>query len=456
MSSQKVTAEVPQQQLSLFDSVSIIVGIIIGVGIFEATPLVASSVSGPWMLMAVWAVGGVLAMVGALCFAELATTYPKQGGDYVYLTKAFGSPVGFLFVWAQFWIIRPGNIGAMSYVFAKYAGELIPLKLGGFGFMAYACSAVVLLTAINVLGVRSGKWTQNLLSSAKVGGLLLVFAAAFLWFIPPPTPETTKESTTNLPFALIMVMFAYGGWNDISFVAAEVRNPQRNMLRALLVGTIMVIGIYLMLNLAFLYGLGLEGIASSKAVATDLIGPRFGDWGSRGISLLICISSLGAINGMTLTGARIFYALGTENSVFRWLGKWDGSMGAPLRALVGQGAVTLALVVGFGSYENGFERMVIFATPLFWSFLALVAVALFVLRRKDPNIPGRYKVLFFPVTPCLFYLTCLVIIYFSANHAATQGHLEGLWAILIMLVGLLLAIAFGLQLIPNNSGKPKS
>ncbi len=429
----------PSQQLTLFDSVCIIVGIIIGVGIFETTPKIAASVSGPAALISLWLVGGLLALVGALCFAELTTTYPKQGGDYVFLTKAYGRRTGFLFVWAQFWIIRPGNIGAMAFVYTRYANQLIGLEPSRLTDTLLASSAVIVLTAINILGVQSGKLTQNLLTTFKVAGLLTVFAFAFSWIIPVGEPDPdSRLPNFGLEYALIMILFTYGGWNDISFVAAEVREPRKNLLRTLMLGTLVVTVVYLLVNLAFIFAMGYDGMASTRAIAADLMHARLGVWGSRFISLLICCSALGAINGMTLTGARIYYALGTEHPLFGWLGKWNQRFGAPIRALVGQGMVSLALIIALAS-SDGFDRMVIFATPLFWVFLLLVAIALFVLRHKDQESERPYHVILYPLTPILFALTAVFIIYSSTKFALSNINPEWVAALALMTAGVLLS-----------------
>ena len=252
--------------------------------------------------MGVWVLGGLLALVGAFCYAELATAYPRDGGDYLYLTRGLGRKTGFLFAWAQFWIVRPGNIGALAYVFADYANRLWPLGQGKPALVAYAAASVVVLTGINVLGVREGKWTQNLLTAVKVLGLAAVVVAGFCFAAPAaPTKVHALPAETNLYLAMIFVMFAYGGWAEMAFVAAEVRNPQKNILRALLLGTAAVTLIYVLINLAFLHALGLAGM-QEKGVAAKVMPIAMGPWGQRLISLLICISALGAINGTIFTG----------------------------------------------------------------------------------------------------------------------------------------------------------
>ena len=418
----------PQQRLTLFDCVCIIVGIIIGAGIFETTPKIASSVDGPGWLIFAWVFGGLISLVGALCYAELATAYPRDGGDYVFLTRAFGRRTGLLFAWASFWIVRPGNIGAMAFIFARYASGLWPLGTAGWDPMIYAIGAVVPLTLMNVAGVQLGKWTQNTLTAVKVLGLLAVVVAGLLAKAPAQAVPVTSTSATDFGFAMILVLFTFGGWNEMAFVAAEVRRPNVNILRALLLGTLAVTGIYVLINLAALHALGFTGLREASSFAADVAG-------TKAIGLLVCISCLGAINGMIFTGARIFYAVGTEHRLCRWLGQWHPRLGTPSRSLILQSIVTLMLMVLFGSYPDGFDRLVVFTGPIFWLFLLMTGLSLFVLRRNDAATHRPYRVLFYPVTPLLFIVSTAFMLYASVNYARQQNYVEGWWAAAVMATG---------------------
>lgn len=462
----------PKRQLTLFDSTCIIVGIIIGAFFYETTPDIAKCIAGvverlpetapalanwadssaiggwllsaPVLLVGVWVLGGVVSLIGALCYAELATAYPKQGGDYVYLTRAFGRWLGFLFAWAQLWVVRPGSIGALAFVFGRYANELVPLDriastLRVDPLMMYAVASVVVLTAINMLGVREGKWTQNALTTVKVIGLSAVFVAGFVFRSPDASSAVPTAVPGFLDFrlAMILILITYGGWNEMAYVGAEVRDPRRNILRALVLGTVAVTAIYALGNWAFIHALGFEGFCNSKAVATavlDLVGP----WGGRFISVLICISALGAINGMVFTGARIYYAMGTEHRLYAWLGRWDERKGTPIPSLLIQAVITLALTIGFGMYEGGFKSLVNFTTPVFWIFFLLIGLSLFVLRWREPQVERPYRVPLYPVIPILFCLSSLFMVHASVKYAWDNRSYEALWSIGVMVVGLLL------------------
>ena len=260
---------VPRRELTLFDSTCIILGIIIGPGIYVISPLVAQDVPNAWWLLAVWLLGGFLSLIGALCYAELGTAYPREGGDYVYLTRALGRPVGFIFAWCQLWIVRPGSIGADGLRLRRLCqphlaaggGRQRGLRAGG----SMPPGSIVVLTLVNVLGVREGKWTQNMLTVAKVLGLAAdrgrgASSARARGAAMPATPATSSGlSLADFGLAMIFVLFTYGGWNEMAYVGAEVKEPRKNILRALLIGTVAVTAIYVLVNLAFLHALGFEG-----------------------------------------------------------------------------------------------------------------------------------------------------------------------------------------------------
>ena len=432
----------PRRQLTLFDSTCLIVGIIIGAGIYRSSPEIAKLTPNVAWLMGLWLLGGALSLIGALCYAELATAYPKEGGDYVYLTRAMGRRVGFLFAWCQLWIVRPGSIGLMAYAFAEYANRIWPRAEGqsaGYVLVAYAAGSIVVMTAINILGVREGKWTQNTLTTVKVLGLAAIVAIGLLSTGPAaPTPEPPATPThftlSDFGMAMIYVLLVFGGWNEMAYVGAEVRNPRKNILRALLFSTLAVTVIYVLVNLAFVHALGLDG-TRQPTPAADVLQLGIGRWAGQAISLLICISALGAINGQIFTGSRIYYALGTEHRLYAWLGYWNAQRGTPVCSLLIQGAITLALVVWFGFGQEGFESMVKFTAPGFWFFLTLVGASLIVLRKREPDVERPYRVPGYPVTPIIFCLSSIYMVYASLNYAVENRSWEAFWSIAILLVG---------------------
>ena len=453
----------PTQSLSLLDAASIMVGIIIGSAIFEIAPQAArGAIRGAidWLpaaitnvsaeqhaalyvtaILAVWLLGAAIALIGAMCYAELATALPAVGGTYVYLSEALGRTTGFAFAWAEFWIVRPGNIGAVAYVLANYSHPLLPRSWSAASLtsVVLASTAVLVLAALNAIGLRVGKRAQNVLTAAKLLGLLAIIIIGL-------TTRSTDRPVLSLAFvqgslslALIQIMFAYGGWADISFVAAEVRYPERNIFRALLLGTATVAAIYMLTNLAFVQALGIGGVIQSQAVAVDVVSLWLGDYGSRAISLLVVLSCLGAINGMLLTGARVFYALGTHHPTFRWLGAWNAATGVPLRSLVLQVLVTLGLILACRGNE-GFGRLVVFTAPFYWGFIALVGVALLVLRLRGRTDKAAYRVPFFPLTPLIFIGTSGAMVIAGIDYARNNPAAEAWWAVAVIASGALVAI----------------
>jgi amino acid transporter len=369
-----------KKELSVFDSTCIVVGIIIGAGIYETAPAVASSASCWWGVLGLWVVGGLLSLAGALCYAELATAYPYEGGDYVYLSRAYGRWAGFLFGWVQLVLVRPGYIALVAFVFARYAGALFgPVPIGEpegqYTQVIYAGIAVLILTTVNILGVREGKWTQNILTVVKVLGLVAILVAALAG--PAATPTDTRVNLSDrLPVsvALILILFTFGGWNEVAYVAAEV---------------------------------GHSGVVNSEAVACDMLEVVFPRFGGRIISVLICISTLGAVNGLIFTGSRISYAVGAEHRLFRLLGRWDQRRGTPVWALVVQGGIVLAMIVILGS----FRRTILYTAAAVYSFYLATSISVIILRLKEPHIQRPYRVTGYPFTTIVFGACCVFLVY---------------------------------------------
>lgn len=402
----------PKSAIALGDALALIVGLVIGVGIFQTPSIVASSLGSNFAVLLAWFLGGVMSLIGALCYGELATAYPHAGGNYHYLMRAFGSSVAFLFAWARMTVIQTGSIATVAFVFGDYATQLF--RLGSYSPSIYAAFAVIMLTSLNIVGIEQGKWTQNWLSIAKVLGLLLVIVVGAI-FIAPTVPPVSAPATTqtNWGSAMIFVLFSFGGWNEAAYISAELRNVKRNMVRLLMWSIGIITAIYLLINFAYIHGLGLTAMASSEAVAADLMRSAFGQPGALFISLLIAIATLGATNANIFTGARTNYAFGQDFRLFSFLGRWKERANTPKNALLVQGAITLALVL-LGSFtRQGFTTMVDYTAPVFWFFFLLSGVSLLILRSKDPQTPRPFRVPFYPLTPILFCLICGYLLYSS-------------------------------------------
>lgn len=422
----------PRKELTLFDSTCIIVGIIIGAGIYETAPTVAGCMGGWTGVLGIWLVGGLLALAGALCYAELATAYPLEGGDYVYLSRAYGGLAGYLFGWSQMVVIRPGDIALMAFIFARYAQQLYapfenirPI---------YAAAVIVVLTVINILGVKKGKWTQNVLTVVKVLGLLSIVVVGLAAEGPPRTgAEPATFTMGGLELALILVLFTFGGWNEMAYVAAEVKRPQRNIVRALVLGTVAVTVLYILVNSTFLYVLGYAKMAASEAVAVETVASVLPKIAGRAISVLICISTLGAVNGLVFTGARISYAMGTERAIFRGLGRWNRRFGTPVWALVVQGCLSIVIVLLAGSFID----TLLYTAPVVWVFFLATSLSVFVLRRKEPHTRRPYKVTGYPVTTIVFCVCCVFMFYSCVSYALANKPIGLLISSGILLAGVL-------------------
>lgn len=406
----------PKPSLTLVDAVALIVGVVIGAGIFETPALVAANVGSGSAVIQIWIIGGLISLIGALCYAELATTYPHVGGNYAYLKRAFGPSIAYLFAWARMTVIQTGSIALLAFVFGDYAAQLWPL--GPYSTSIYAALAIGLLTVLNLAGLRQGKWAQNWLTLAKVVGLLLVIGIGLFFAAAPlaPTvasPDAGAESSGTWGLALVFVLLSYGGWNEAAYISAEIQNYQRNMVRSLLWGIGIITFIYVLINLAYLQGLGVGAMAQSQAVAADLLRQVLGQPGAALISGLVAIATLGAINATIFTGARTNYALGLDVSRFQFLGHWQARPGTPTMAFLLQGAIALALV-GLGTVtRNGFETMVDYTAPIFWFFFLLSSLSLLILRVRDPHRLRPFRVPLYPVLPILFTAICGYLLYSS-------------------------------------------
>ncbi len=425
----KVT--VPKPTLSTIDAVALIVGMVVGVGIFKTPALVAANTQSPGVALLAWLLGGGMSLVGALCYAELTTAYPDAGGTYHYLMRAFGKGPAFLFAWARMTVIQTGSIALPAFVFGDYAAQLLPI--GQYSSAIYATGVVVCLTGLNVLGVQQGKWTQNWLTAAKVLGLLLIVIVSIAFAVQVPQ-QTTTAATQKTAFgqAMIFVLLTYGGWNEAAYISAEVRDGKRNMVRILLGSIAIITVIFLLINLAFIYGLGLAGLASSQTPTADLMRRAVGENGARFVSFLIAVSALGAVNATIFTGARTNYALGRDFRKFSFLGRWQERSGTPKNALLVQGAISLALVILGALTRKGFETMVDYTAPVFWFFFLLSGVALLVLRSREPVVPRPFRVPLYPWSPLLFCAICGYLLYSSLIYAG----IGGITGVVVLLTGI--------------------
>jgi len=405
----------PRPALSVFDAVMIIAGIIIGGGIFSFPPLVAAMTGSVGWMFAAWLLGAGLAFVGALCYAELATAFPSAGGDYHFLTRAYGRDVSFFFAWARITVITTGAIALLAFVCGDYLTRVF--SLGTQSSAIYAVLAVVALTVVNLAGLRQSARTQNVMSGLLVVGLGLVVVAGFVSPAANTAPAAAQVAGNGMPAmfgtALLFVLFTFGGWNEAAYVSAEVKGGNRAIVRALLYALLLVTAVYLVFILALLAGLGFDGLKGSKQVAADMVAKAFGTAGERLIAALVGLAALTSINATLLVSARTNYSLGNDWPIFGFMGRWDSRRDVPTAALLVTGGLSLVLVLLGAMNQSGIKFMVDFTAPVFWFFFLLTGISLFVLRRRAPDAPRPFRVPLYPVVPLAFVATCAFLLYKS-------------------------------------------
>lgn len=426
-------------KLGLWDAVSIIVGIVIGAGIYETAPAVLINAGSPALALGVWLLGGVLSLIGACCYAELASAYPRSGGDYVYLSRAFAPWVGFLFGWAQLVMLLTGSIGMMAYVFSDYA--VMGAGLEKTFSAPLAAAAATALTVMNLASVTLSRSAQNILTLLKAAGLLAVVMVGVLWAEPGAFQSRggADAAPPSFGLAMVLVLYTYGGWNDAAFVAREVRERRKNLPRALLLGTLLISLIYLAVNAAFIAGLGFQDAAASEAIAAELLSRPLGALGGVAMSVLVMVSALSAVNALVFTGARVYSSIGADYSVLSMLGRWHSRLRSPANALLGQLVITLALITLVGTQagrsaidslvrwtggepvswagHGGFDTLLRCTAPVFWAFFFLTSCALFVLRARDPERERPFRVPLYPALPAVFSATCLYMLHAAIDYA---------------------------------------
>ena len=433
----------PQPLLRRLDGVAIIVGIVIGAGIFKTPPMVAGLAGDPGWVVAVWLIGALISLAGALCYAELASAFPHAGGDYHFLTRAYGRHVSFLYAWARATVINTGSIALLAFVFGDYFASALGIKSAASS-NALAFAVVVALTALNIVGLRVTAHTQNWMTAGLVLGLIALVVAGVLAKAPEaplPKPFSASPEPGMLGLAMVFVLLTYGGWNEAAYISAELKDGRRTIVRVLVVSIAVIASLYVGVNIALMYGLGFTALTNSKAAGADLVVRAFGAWAGAGIGLVVSLAVLTSINGTMITGARTNYAMGRDWPALRVLSGWHVARGVPVSAYVVQAIIAMALVA-FGTLQHdGFEAMVEFTAPVFWAFLFLVGVSLFVLRRRHGGVERPFRVPLYPVTPLVFCAACAYLFYSSVTYAASRDAVHV--SLVVMAVGAAALVATG-------------
>ena len=410
----------PQAVLSVFDAVMIVVGLVVGIGIFRTPSIVAASAGSDWAFVAVWIAGGLVTLVGALCYAELAAAHPHAGGEYHFLARAYGRPLAMLFGWARCTVIQTGAIAAVAFTLGDYLAQLLPL--GPHGAAIHAALAVGAFTALNVRGTLQSRNVQVAITFLVLAALGAIIVAGIMGGgSATPTPAVDGVPTAALGAAMIFVLLTYGGWNEAAYLAGELRDPQRNMVRVLVYGTLILVTLYTLTNYALLAVLGLDGLRNSSAVAADMMRTVAGPRGEVVVTLAVVVAAASTLNATIFTGSRVFYAMARDLTVLRRIGEWRAEGTTPANGLLVQGAIALALIAFGAVTRDGFKAMVDYTAPVFWGFLFLVGLALFVLRQREPARRLPYRVPLYPLTPALFCLACLYMLYASLAYTGAAA-----------------------------------
>ena len=417
------------RRLGVLDATAIVIGIVIGSGIFVLPNLIAKNLpSGP-AIIAVWAISGVLSFFGALAYAELGAAMPATGGQYVYLREAYGPACAFVCGWTFMLAVLSGGSAWLAVTFSIYAGYFMPLTPAARKLVSIALIAV--LSAVNYVGVREAAWVQRVFTSLKIAALLVLIGAAFL---TPPSADAVAQSApapislSRFGMAMGACLMAYNGWSYVSFVAGEVRNPERNLLRSLVIGMTAVAFLYLFANAAYLKQLSIAQIASAERVGADLAVRTLGPIGGTFVSVTVLLSIIGAVNGCVLTAARLPFAQARDRLFFARFGAVHPRFETPGMAIVWQGVWTGILVLT-GSYETLYTYSILAA----WIFYTLSVAAVFVLRRKLPDAARPYRMWGYPWTLGLFLA---VSVWFMLNELITEPA-PSLMAFAIVATGIL-------------------
>ena len=418
-----------RREIGLARATAMVIGTIIGASIFVQPSLVSGAVPSVTGMLLVWAVAGILTLIGALVTAELASAFPGTGGVYVFLRESYSPAVAFLWCWAMFWSMHTGIIAAIAMVCARYIGFFVPL--GDTGIRVVAIAAILLFSAINYVGVRHGTTVQTAFTVVKVAAVVLIAFAGLVASGSVPAPSTAGApvvvpSVRAFVSATVAGLFAFGGWHMVTYTGDETVDARRTIPRALIIGTLAVTASYIAVNAAYLAVLSPAAVAASNRVAADFADRVLGTGGAAAMSALVVLSTLGAMTGIILTGPRVYLAAANDGLLTRWIGAVHPRFGTPHHAIALQ-AVWACVLVATGTYRALFTRVVYTE----WIFFGLMAAGIFVLRRRPGYAPG-YRAWGYPVLPALFIISTAVIVF---NQLAADP-VESAIGLLIVLAGL--------------------
>jgi basic amino acid/polyamine antiporter, APA family len=408
-----------RRTLNQRDLIYIVVGTVIGSGIFLTPGNVVKNAGSGGVALTVWAIGGVLSLLGALTFAELGAQRPASGGLYVYLRDAFGPLLAFLFGWTMFLVIGSGSLATLAAAFPRYVAVFTPVS--NMGAKVISLLVIVAVALLNMRGTRQSADVQGAATLLKVVAILAL-AVALIAISPDRPPESwwpgtfTFATATGAITGMIGVLWAYEGWQYVTFSAGEAVDPQRTFGRGIVIGTLMLIGIYVLANVGYFSALGISGVAGSRTVASDAATAVIGPWAGLTIAGVILVSVFSASNGLVLTLPRLFFAMSRDRLFFAKLAEVHPKFGTPAWAILGTSLWAAVLVL-----SGSFETLLAYVVFMSWVWFALAAMAIFVYRSREPDAPRPFRCPGYPVTPAVFILSALVIVVNTVISQPTQS-----------------------------------
>ncbi|PIQ88956.1 MAG: hypothetical protein COV72_05630 [Candidatus Omnitrophica bacterium CG11_big_fil_rev_8_21_14_0_20_42_13] len=397
-----------RQALGLWDSVAIITAIVVGVGIFRTPAEVAGYLSHPAVILAAWLLGGIICLLGALCYAELSAAFPKTGGNYIYLRQAYGKLPAFLFAWAEFFAIRTGSIAAVAFIGAEYLQSFLSINASFIKPMAVFI--VLFLSCINMFGLRGGKKVHNVFTALNIAALISIILSGFIFrrgdmsHFFAGSVSLDGNILRALGLALIPILWTYGGWHENTFMSEETNAAAKTIPRALIIAILIITLLYLAVNFFYIYMMPVKDLSASAIIGSDIFNLLYGPGGRKIFEALVVAASLGSINAMIITGARITFAASEDSPFFSSIAKLSSKHGVPQRAIAINAAWCLLLIA-----LGNFNKLLFFTGILVWLFFAAAAAGIFVLRKKSPGLNRPYKVPGYPATPAVFALICAAL-----------------------------------------------
>lgn len=403
-----------KRTLTLFSLVMIAVGSSIGSGIFRTPGEIAQQLHQPWLVVALWVVGGIVALTGALTFAEMGSMFPGAGGHYVYLKEAYGQTTGFLYGWFILFISTSGAIAALASVCSEHLLYLFGVSRDSGWTVPLAAVIIVFLTTINSFGVSVSGRLASVFTLSKLSGLALIIAVGWLWAQPSAMEINRSGAFANtfpsdpwaaFAAAFVGVLFSYGGWQHVAFLAGETQNPQRTVPRAMMIGAFVVTLVYVLANIAYMRLLPLEQIAATNTIAADALNTRF-SWGGPLMAFLIALSTFGTTGIYCMTAPRMYYAMANDGVFFKKLAEIHPRWRTPINAMAMQAGWALVLLMVWGTFGN----LIGYVTFIDWIGQVMVATAIFVFRRTRPDAPRAYRTAWYPITPLIFIVLSMIFI----------------------------------------------